>query len=106
MKKHKYHVVKNIPVNDGDFRLVEEELEYEQRYGGRAYRKAIVVCSCGQERQAFVTKLGPIGRKTDKNVVCCPECAEKYAEMHGAGQAENLIGRLLLRQRGWKGVKQ
>ena len=94
MKKHKYHVAKNIPVNDGDFRFVEEELEYEQRYEGRAYRKAIVVCSCGQERQAFVTKLGPIGRKTDKNVVCCPECAAK----RGATLAESLIMRLMSRQ--------
>ena len=81
MKKHKYHVAKNYPVNNGDFKLVEEGLQYEQKYKGRAYRKAVVVCDCGKERQAFVTEFGPVGRKAEKNVVCCPECAaNKYGK--------------------------
>lgn len=94
MKKHKYHVAKNFTVDDGDFRLVEEELRYEQRYEGRAYHKAVVVCDCGNERQAFVTEFGLMGKKNDKNVVCCPECAAK----RGATPAEILIMRLMSRQ--------
>ena len=94
MEKHKYHVAKNFPVDDGDFRLVEQELKYEQRYEGRAYHKAVVVCDCGQERQALVTEFGPIGGKKEKNVVCCPECAAK----RGATPAESLIMRLMSRQ--------
>ena len=63
MKKHKYHVAKNFTVDDGDFRLLEEELRYEQRYEGRAYHKAVVVCDCGNERQAFVTEFGLWARR-------------------------------------------
>ena len=94
MNKLKYHVSKNYPVDNGDFKLIEEGLQYEQKYKGRAYRKAVVVCDCGKERQAFVTEFGPVGRKTEKNVVCCPECAGRRGATPAPG--------LLMRRQEWR----
>ena len=71
-----------------DFGLTEEELKIE----GRAYRRTVVVCDCGKERDALVTDLGSMG---EKNVVCCPRCAAN----RGATPAESLIMRLMSRRR-------